>query len=173
MPGLIVVRGGNPMKAHIYRVTLLVAMMALIATFDAACSFERHAAMTTTEFMSALAENRRSDLLKLTTPKARPQLDTWLASNPEFKCSVAFWDFEGERVEIYSAYLTTSDAIADNDKTVHGAMYLCRTQDSVFIMTVKDIVLTPTQEGSHQTWLVESWGETCVAHDYSTCFDKP
>lgn len=147
--------------------------MISVAVFDAACTSERHAAMVTSEFTTALAENRRSDLLKLTTLNARPQLEAWLNTNPDFKCRAAFWDFEGDKVEIYNAYLTTLDGKVDDSKTVYGVMYLCRTQDSVFIMTVRDIVLTPAPEGSHRTWLVESWGETCVAHDYSTCFDIP
>jgi hypothetical protein len=162
------------MKINIDRSVLLGTVMILVAVFGAACLSEHFPEMTTDEFMSALAENNRSNLMRLTTSSAKPQVEVWLSSNPHFKCRVALWDFEGERVEIYPADSTIQNSNAVDGGTVtHDAMYFCRTQDSVFILTVKDIVLTPIQEGSHQTWLVESWGETCVAHDYSTCFDEP
>lgn len=147
--------------------SVLIMLLVLILGSIGACTNAQNEASdparSTLDFTVALAENKQAELLRLTTDRGKIVADAWLDSHPRFDCKAPFWDIDGQRVEVYPMDSNTPSESAMS----YNAMYFCRTGDGVFIMTVQDIVLV-TQD---QRWLVDSWGPTCEANDYTTCFD--
>lgn len=149
--------------------SMLTMILLLIPGFIGSCSYVPIAASdparSALDFTVALAENRKTELLRLTTDSGKVVANAWLESHPRFDCKAPFWDVDGQRAEVYPVDSSTSSESA----TSYNAMYICRTDEEVFVMTVQNIVLV-TQD---QRWLVDNWGSTCEANDYETCFDAP
>ena len=151
------------LSKHSVPIILLVLILGSIGSCSNSQDEVSDPARSTLDFTVALAENRQAELLRLTTDRGKVAADAWLESHSQFDCKTPFWDSDGQRVEVYPVNSSTSS----ESGTSYNAMYFCRTDEEVFVMTVQNIVLV-TQD---QRWLVDSWGPTCEANDYDTCFD--
>jgi hypothetical protein len=154
------------MKKTVMKPVLLLVASVGIAMGCLACSVQRSPEMVADQFILALVDNRQSALMEMTVPEARAKLDALVRSRQRFKCTAPFWDFEKEKVEIWSV-----DPMEARDATsvTIDVFYQCWGRTDVFTMRVNNINLVRMPNDSTEIWLVKDWGDICEAHDFTTC----
>ncbi len=114
-------------------------------------------------FTTGMAANQKNLVLKYVAPQRAEQVKTWMHGHTKFKCKAPFWDIDATRIEAYNYTFKLPEK--SEDKQLYDTLYVCRTNHSVYVLTIHDIMLVRVND----EWSITDWGGICEAYDYETC----
>jgi hypothetical protein len=152
------------MKRHFLIIIILLLNLAIVSCSSVVKPAQpKEPGIVAMDFTVALAESREANLKDLVRQEEQTLINDWLQSHDEYRCKAPFWAIDDQRVEVYRN--PNPDFKLDNGKLSFDTLYFCRTKNDVYILRVKDIVLSSLGSG----WIIEGWGDVCETHEYEGC----
>ena len=152
-----------PMKKWLLIIVVTILALTIYGIYIWNYSMSGDSAIIAINFTTGMAANQKNLVLKHVAPERAEQVKTWMRGHTKFECQAPFWDIDGTRIEVYD--YTFKLPGKSEDKQLYNTLYLCRTNHSVYVLTIHDIKLVRLND----TWIITDWGEICEAYDYETC----